>query len=144
LALRKLARKQSLFFIDRLLNNMHFSIPSLCLLLSLFPTWALAQFGFFDQMFNAGHQGRPQQQQQASGVTQYQSRVDSVACNRYLCPTTLDCVDIPAMCPCPYAEDIKCVIPDIGPNGKPDKNGVGTVICTSGDPNACVGLQKLL
>jgi hypothetical protein len=57
---------------------MHFSIPSLCLLLALLPSWALAQFGFFDQMFNPGHQqGRQQQQQQASGVTQYQARVDS-------------------------------------------------------------------
>jgi hypothetical protein len=56
---------------------MHFSIPSLCLLLALLPPWTLAQFGFFDQMFNAGHQGRQQQQQQASGVTQYQAKVDS-------------------------------------------------------------------
>lgn len=67
----------------------------------------------------------------------------AVPCNKYLCPTTLDCVDVPVQCPCPYAEDIKCIIPDHGLDGKPDKTGAATVVCVSGK-DACLGLQKLL
>ncbi|EIW65487.1 hypothetical protein TREMEDRAFT_70561 [Tremella mesenterica DSM 1558] len=89
------------------------------LLLLLLPI-CLAQFGFF--------QGNPfhpfqQQQQQPPPSGQGQGRghkgwdeMDNVHCKAgYVCPSSLTCVSTPANCPCPYPEDIKCVIPDHRP-----------------------------
>ena len=50
----------------------------------------------------------------------------TVPCSTYLCPDTLVCVDAPAQCPCPNAEDIRCIIPD-----SHDKT-TGTVVCVRG------------
>lgn len=50
----------------------------------------------------------------------------TVPCSAYLCPDTLVCVDTPHQCPCPNAEDIRCLIPDTH-----DK-AAGTVICVRG------------
>jgi len=44
-------------------------------LLALFPTLALAQFGFFEQMFQ-GHHHPQQQQQQPSSGSQWASMAD--------------------------------------------------------------------
>ena len=49
-----------------------------------------------------------------------------VPCSTYLCPDTLVCVDAPAQCPCPNAEDIRCIVPD-----SHDKT-TGTVVCVRG------------
>ena len=49
-----------------------------------------------------------------------------VPCSQYLCPDTLVCVSNPADCPCPDAEDVKCLIPD--GRGKQQ----ATVVCTRG------------
>lgn len=56
----------------------------------------------------------------------------TVPCNQYLCPGTLTCVANPVQCPCPYPEDIKCVIPDYHPDGRVDTEGSGTVLCVRG------------
>ncbi|GJJ07157.1 hypothetical protein Clacol_001357 [Clathrus columnatus] len=90
-----------------------------------------AQFGFFDQMFGGGHV----RQQQPSG-NQWAMQSEVVSCSNYLCPKTLDCVQSPALCPCPFPEDIRCVIPDVQ-----DKDAA-TIICVRGD-SECKEVQKL-
>jgi len=54
------------------------------------------------------------------------SRPRPVPCSTYLCPDTLVCVDVPAQCPCPNVEDIRCTIPDAH-----DKS-TSTVVCVRG------------
>jgi len=96
-----------------------------------------AQFQFFDGMFGGSQQ---QQQPQRSGAEQYVAQYDAVSCSKYLCPSTLDCVDRPVHCPCPHAEDVKCIVPD--------KSGIdvaadGTVLCVQGQ-DSCAHIEKLL
>ncbi|KAH8094816.1 hypothetical protein BXZ70DRAFT_337884 [Cristinia sonorae] len=55
-----------------------------------------------------------------------------VPCSEYLCPKTLTCVSNPAQCPCPDAQDIKCIIPDLA-----DKDA-GTVVCVRGGSDCSV------
>jgi hypothetical protein len=62
----------------------------------------------------------------------------SVSCSQYLCPQTLDCVAKPTDCPCPNAEDIKCIIPDPG-----SSRGEGTVVCSRGR-NDCLEVERLM
>ncbi|KAF8195659.1 hypothetical protein K438DRAFT_1826313 [Mycena galopus ATCC 62051] len=88
-----------------------------------------AQFQFFDGMFGQQHH----QQQQAP---QWSSHLESVSCSQYLCPATLDCVGSPVDCPCPDAEDIKCIIPDA-------EEKEGTVICVRGS-NECRHVEQLM
>ena len=45
-------------------------------LLALFPTLALAQFGFFEQMFHGHQQQQQQQQQQPSSGSQWAAMAD--------------------------------------------------------------------
>ncbi|KAI0082408.1 hypothetical protein K474DRAFT_1585822 [Panus rudis PR-1116 ss-1] len=75
-----------------------------------------------------GHPGHGQQHQRpAQGYpNQWTAQADAVPCSQYLCPATLDCVPNPAQCPCPYAQDIKCLVPDAD-----DKEGA-TVFCVRG------------
>lgn len=61
-----------------------------------------------------------------------------VSCSQYLCPQTLDCVSKPTDCPCPNAEDIKCIIPD-----SENLRGEGTVVCTRGK-NDCLEVEQLM
>lgn len=61
-----------------------------------------------------------------------------VLCSQYLCPATMDCVPLPRDCPCPYVEDIKCLILDMVA-GTED----ATVVCTRGQ-NGCVEVENLL
>lgn len=130
-------------------------------LLALFPALALAQFGFFEQMFH-GHQQQQERPQSSSG-SQWTAMADQsassffelslcrcplnllhnhlVACSQYLCPTTLLCVPNPMACPCPSPEDIKCVINDhdsFNPRGSS-----GTVVCARGS-HGCDKVEKLL
>ncbi|KAJ7904748.1 hypothetical protein B0H14DRAFT_2664216, partial [Mycena olivaceomarginata] len=58
-----------------------------------------------------------------------------VSCSQYLCPATLDCVGSPIDCPCPDAEDIKCVIPDA-------EEKEGTVVCVRGT-DECQAVERL-
>ncbi|KAJ6515668.1 hypothetical protein C8R45DRAFT_811005 [Mycena sanguinolenta] len=90
-----------------------------------------AQFQFFDNMF-----GQQRQQQPPSGAAQWAAHLDSIACSDYLCPATLDCVGSPVDCPCPDAEDIKCIIPD-------SEEKDGTVVCVRGN-NECRQVEALM
>ncbi|KDR83915.1 hypothetical protein GALMADRAFT_50829, partial [Galerina marginata CBS 339.88] len=94
-----------------------------------------AQFNFFENMW--GHQQQHQQQQQRSGASQWAAYSD-MSCSEYLCPETLDCVARPVDCPCPNAEDVKCIIQDM-------EGGVedATVVCTRG-PNDCGEVERLM
>jgi hypothetical protein len=110
-------------------------------------------------MFNGGQQQQQQQQQQQhrSGASQFSTFVDTgmppmwqlmtiypsdmcmpVQCSHYLCPMTLDCADHPSQCPCPYPEDIKCVIPDM--DGDVDD---ATVMCVRGQQE-CAEVERLM
>ncbi|KAJ7129449.1 hypothetical protein C8R44DRAFT_615431 [Mycena epipterygia] len=91
-----------------------------------------AQFQFFDGMFQQQHQ---QQQQQHSGAS-WAAHLESVSCSQYLCPATLDCVGSPVDCPCPDAEDIKCMIPDA------DERDGATVVCVRGN-DECRTVERL-
>ncbi|KIM29437.1 hypothetical protein M408DRAFT_113369 [Serendipita vermifera MAFF 305830] len=119
------------------------SLLWLVLAFTLLPSWAYAQFGFFDNMFQGqqGHGHHQQQQQHRAGSNQWAMQAESVSCNKYLCPGTLTCVDAPVNCPCPYPEDIKCVIPDMDRKGQVH-NGAATVICVSGK-EGCDLVHKL-
>ncbi|KAF7352590.1 Long chronological lifespan protein 2 [Mycena venus] len=93
-----------------------------------------AQFQFFDGMFQ--QQQRQQQQQYHSGASQWAANLESVSCSQYLCPATLDCVGSPVDCPCPDAEDIKCLIPDA-------EEKEGTVVCVRGN-DECRQVERLM
>ncbi|PVF99955.1 hypothetical protein CPB86DRAFT_730221 [Serendipita vermifera] len=118
---------------------MYTRISSVLFLLSLLPALALAQFGFFDQMF----QGQHHHQQQRAGSNNWMTMADSTPCPKYLCPGTLICANQPIDCPCPYPEDIKCVIPDKDINGKVDNQSGGTVVCVRGN-DGCDAVNKML
>jgi len=93
-----------------------------------------AQFDFFGNMF--GQQQQQQQRQQPrAGASQWAAQVDNIPCSTYLCPTTLDCVDLPVDCPCPDVQDVKCVIPD--------SDGEGSYVCVRGD-NECAYVKLLM
>ncbi|KAK0206744.1 hypothetical protein DFS33DRAFT_615942 [Desarmillaria ectypa] len=89
-----------------------------------------AQFNFFDGMF------RHQEQHQPSGASQWAAHSEGISCNRYLCPSTLECVKAPRECPCPNVEDIKCTIPDAN-----SRDGA-TVLCVRGE-NECADVERL-
>nr|GAT49046.1 predicted protein [Mycena chlorophos] len=93
---------------------------------------AAAQFQFFDGMFGQ----QRQQQQYASPAAQWAAHLESVSCSQYLCPGTLDCVRSPVDCPCPDAEDIKCLVPDAGSRGE------ATVMCVRGE-HECRQVERL-
>ncbi|RDB20044.1 Long chronological lifespan protein 2 [Hypsizygus marmoreus] len=94
-----------------------------------------ANFEFFGNMFG-GQQH--QQQQQRSGSAQWAAQVEAVSCSQYLCPATLDCVASPKECPCPDAQDIKCIIPD-----KVGGGNEATVVCVRGE-NECAEVERLM
>ncbi|PPQ77422.1 hypothetical protein CVT25_011004 [Psilocybe cyanescens] len=95
-----------------------------------------AQFNFFDNMW--GQQQQHQQHQQRAGSSQWAAYADSISCSQYFCPDTLDCVARPSDCPCPNAEDVKCIVPDM--EGSVED---ATVICTRGQ-DGCAEVEKLL
>ncbi|WVQ76821.1 long chronological lifespan protein 2 [Cryptococcus sp. DSM 104548] len=75
----------------------------------------LAQFGNFFQGHFGGHQHQQEQPGGQSPGRQHKgwTENDRLSCTAgYVCPASLACVATPADCPCPYPEDIKCVIPD--------------------------------
>ncbi|KAL3423158.1 hypothetical protein PVAG01_04905 [Phlyctema vagabunda] len=66
-------------------------------------TSAQAQFQFFEQMFNGGHQQQHHQPQNVpSDSSWYQQQYENAHCDNYLCPDTLACVSFPHHCPCPH------------------------------------------
>ncbi|KAJ7284038.1 hypothetical protein C8J57DRAFT_1054853 [Mycena rebaudengoi] len=88
-------------------------------------TSCYAQFQFFQQ----------QQQPPPPSAAQWAAHLESVSCSQYLCPATLDCVDSPIRCPCPHAEDVKCIIPDAD-------EAEGTVVCVRGQ-SECEQVERL-
>lgn len=128
------------------------------LLFCLLPL-ACAQFQFFEQMFGQGHPG--QQQRQSSNPAQWAAQAEAstsqipaslprvtatlfltalphfaVPCSHYLCPDTLVCVSNPTHCPCPNAEDVRCMVPDA------EEKGGATVLCVRGASD-CAEVEKL-
>ncbi|KAI4237616.1 MAG: hypothetical protein LQ349_001732 [Xanthoria aureola] len=87
------------------------TLSTLLLALTTLLPFTFAQFQFFEQMFQGGHQHPHQQQQQAQNVASdsewYQQTYESAHCTNYLCPSTLACVHFPHHCPCafPAVED---------------------------------------
>ncbi|KAI0089108.1 hypothetical protein BDY19DRAFT_993340 [Irpex rosettiformis] len=105
------------------------------LLLACSAPGALSQFQFFEQMFGQGqHPGH--QQRQPNHAPQWAAQADAVPCSNYLCPETLACVPNPSQCPCPNAEDVKCLIPDT------EEKGSATVVCVRG-ANDCIAVEQL-
>ncbi|KAF9452992.1 hypothetical protein P691DRAFT_793463 [Macrolepiota fuliginosa MF-IS2] len=98
----------------------------------------MAQFESFFNMFGGQQQQQQQQQQQRSAASQFSAYIDTVSCAHYLCPLTLDCVQRPSDCPCPNAEDIKCLIPDM--DGDVDD---ATVMCVRGKQE-CAEVERLM
>ncbi|WRT64976.1 uncharacterized protein IL334_001917 [Kwoniella shivajii] len=96
---------------------MLFNFSTFLFTLVLLP-FTFAQFGgFFQGGFPFGGHGPPHHQdQQQQGIRREHrgwNEMDNVHCRAgYVCPSSLACVPTPADCPCPYPEDIKCVIPD--------------------------------
>ncbi|KAI9635361.1 uncharacterized protein MKK02DRAFT_44048 [Dioszegia hungarica] len=91
-------------------------LATLLVLMCLLP-FTLAQFGNFFQggfPFGGGGGGEQQpQQQRPRREHKGWSEMESVHCRAgYVCPGSMTCVPTPADCPCPYPEDIKCVLPD--------------------------------
>ncbi|KAK1926507.1 long chronological lifespan protein 2 [Papiliotrema laurentii] len=84
----------------------------------------LGQFGQFFQggggfpfgrnpFGGGGHHEHHQQHEQPGRSHKGWQEMQGVHCGAgYVCPASLACVPTPADCPCPYPEDIKCVIPD--------------------------------
>ncbi|KAI0743279.1 hypothetical protein BC629DRAFT_1299163 [Irpex lacteus] len=86
-------------------------------------------------MFGQGqHPG--QQQRPPSHAPQWAAHADAVPCSSYLCPETLVCALNPSQCPCPNAEDVKCLIPDT------EDKGSATVVCIRG-ANDCSQVEQL-
>ncbi|KIO30185.1 hypothetical protein M407DRAFT_20652 [Tulasnella calospora MUT 4182] len=94
-----------------------------------------AQFGNFFQQAFGGHGHSEQYHQQQSGSAMWAATAAQAPCSSYLCPVTLDCVKRPSECPCPNAEDIKCLIPDS------ESRGDGTVVCVRGD-KGCKSVER--
>ncbi|KAG1892252.1 hypothetical protein F4604DRAFT_17972 [Suillus subluteus] len=114
-------------------------LRSLILLLAASLPLASAQFNFFDQMFGHSQQQQQQQQQRGSGPSgnsQWMAHSEALPCSQYLCPSTLTCVERPADCPCPNAEDIKCTIPDAV------DTEAATVVCVRG-VEECTPVEQL-
>lgn len=66
--------------------------------------------GFFDQFFQQQHHQNNQQDQQKHDL---EAIFMQSKCDKYVCSDTLDCVDSPNDCPCPYPNSqIKCTFPD--------------------------------
>lgn len=106
--------------------------------LTLFISWlspVSGQFGFFDQLF--GNQQQQWQRGPSGGQHQHNVHADSISCSTYLCPDSLVCVAQPSECPCPYAEDVRCVIPD-----PQDGGASGTVTCVRG-AERCSVVERL-
>ncbi len=69
---------------------------------------AVAQFQFFEQMFQQPQQQQPQEPRNVPSDSEwYQRTWDAATCSDYLCPGTLACVSVPHHCPCewPGVED---------------------------------------
>ncbi|KAK6534115.1 Long chronological lifespan protein 2 [Arthrobotrys megalospora] len=107
--------------------------PVLSLLLLLIaPLLVAAQFGggFFEHLFQGGHDGHQQQQRHqdvGSDSSWYQQVHAQAHCSKYLCPGTLSCVDRATHCPCAFPNhEVKFELSD------------GSAICVSktGKPNS--------
>jgi len=110
-------------------------LPRILIILGLciLPT-AFAQFQFFEQMFGQQHGG--QQRPPSGHPGQWAAQSDAVPCSDYLCPETLTCVPNPSQCPCPDAQDIKCLISDT------EDDDSATVVCVRGG-NDCSEVERL-
>ncbi|EGX51551.1 Long chronological lifespan protein 2 [Orbilia oligospora] len=101
------------------------------LLLLIAPLLVAAQFGggFFEHLFQGGHDGHHQQRHQdvGSDSSWYRQTYAQAHCSKYLCPGTLSCVDRATHCPCAFPNnEVKFELSD------------GSAICVSktGKPNS--------
>ncbi|KAK9480897.1 hypothetical protein V1514DRAFT_324760 [Lipomyces japonicus] len=105
------------------------------LLLLMQPLLALAQFDFFQQMFEGGHgHGHGGQQRSASGAGPewFAQNYDTLECDKYVCPDTLACVKKPVDCPCAFpGSEEKCILPD-----------KKTYVCISKNGRGCGFVEK--
>ncbi|TFK71778.1 hypothetical protein BDN72DRAFT_408573 [Pluteus cervinus] len=103
------------------------------LTLSFLCTVAWGQFFNFGNFF-----GQQQQEpQHRAGASHWQAQAEALRCAEYLCPATLDCVPRPVDCPCPYVQDVKCIIPDAAGEHQ------ATVVCARGT-FACQEVERLM
>jgi len=110
------------------------------LVFAFFFLTSLGLVSAFKNVFDSWVQQQQQQQheQQPQHDRSGHAYSDGASCSQYLCPGTLHCVALPKDCPCPNAEDIKCLIFDtVG--GSRD----ATVVCTRGQ-NGCSEVENLL
>ncbi|WFD26215.1 Long chronological lifespan protein 2 [Malassezia nana] len=68
---------------------------------------------FFQHFFQGGQmfqQYQEPEEQHVGDASWFRERVAAAQCNHYLCPDTLACVDGPENCPCPFAEQVHCML----------------------------------
>lgn len=68
---------------------------------------------FFQNFFQGAQMFQQPQEAEAQHVgdaSWFRDRVQAARCPTYLCPDTLACVDDPEDCPCPFAEQVRCMI----------------------------------
>ena len=73
---------------------------------------------FFQQFFGGRGMQQESEPTEVGDASWFQERVANGAylltaqCKKYLCPDTLACVDAPVACPCPFKEQVRCMIGD--------------------------------
>lgn len=90
-------------------SSMH--VVSVAVLGTLLAWPAHAQF--FQNFFQGAHMFQQRQEPEAQHVgdaSWFRDRVQAAQCRTYLCPDTLACVDEPEDCPCPFAEQVRCML----------------------------------
>jgi len=68
---------------------------------------------FFQNIFQGAHMFQHHQEPEArhmGDASWFRDRVKAAQCHTYLCPDTLACVDGPEDCPCPFAEQVRCML----------------------------------
>ncbi|GME96208.1 hypothetical protein B5S28_g1798 [[Candida] boidinii] len=96
------------------------------IIISLLTFVSFAKADFFQEFFQQGHgqqqqhhgqqqffqQGHGQQQQQQGSFDMESAQLNS-NCEKYLCPSTFECVDSPVDCSCQFPKSqIKCILPN--------------------------------
>ncbi|KAK9451313.1 uncharacterized protein V1518DRAFT_453053 [Limtongia smithiae] len=107
------------------------------LLLAQAPLLALAQFDFFEHMFEhsgrgGGDGGGGGENPSEGGPMWYEQNYEAVECKDFVCQDTLACVKRPVDCPCVFPDsEEKCIFPD-------KKN----YICISKNGRGCGFVEK--
>lgn len=94
--------------------------------------FATPTLGFFDQFFQQQQQQNKQQQQQRQKHN-HEAVFMQTTCDKYVCSDTLECVETPGDCPCPYPNSqVKCPFPD----------HEGGYVCVSIGERGCDWVEK--